>query len=206
MIPVHVLAAGRSARMGEDKLLLDLGGAPLLRRAARTALDAAIGPVLVVLAAGADRARAALDGLGCEIVTNPDPARGMNSSLACGVAAVPAGAAAVVVALADMPLVAPAMIRALADRFRGTSAPIVASRYGEVLAPPVLYAPRLFGDLASGGAGDGRGRQLVRAAGGAAAICDWPAEGLVDVDDPASLAAARARLAAPPGPGDPLGA
>jgi molybdenum cofactor cytidylyltransferase len=206
VIPVLVLAAGRSARMGEDKLLLDVGGAPLLRRAARAALDAAVGPVLVVLAAGAARARAEVAGLGCSVVPNPDPDRGMNSSLACGVAAVPDRAEALVVVLADMPLVTAPMLVAVAERFRATGAPIVASRYGEVLAPPVLYGRRLFGDLAAGGAGDGRGRELVRAAGAGLALCDWPADALVDVDDPASLAAARARLAAAGGPPDPPGA
>jgi molybdenum cofactor cytidylyltransferase len=206
VIPVLVLAAGRSARLGEDKLLVDVGGTTLLRRAVLAALDAALGPVLVVLAAGAARARAQLAGLGCDVVENPDPARGMNSSLACGVAAVPDGAEALVVALADMPLVGAPMLRALEGRFRATGAPLVASRYGEVLAPPVLYGRALFADLASGGAGDGRGRELVRAAGPTLVACDWPPDALVDVDDPASLAAARARLSGPHGPGAPPGA
>jgi molybdenum cofactor cytidylyltransferase len=206
VIPVLVLAAGRSTRLGEDKLLVEVGGTTLLRRAVFAAFDAAVGPVLTVLAAGAVRARAELAGLGCEVVENPDPARGMNSSLACGVAAIPPAAEALVVALADMPLVTAPMLRALAARFHLTGAPLVASRYGEVLAPPVLYARRLFPELASGGAGDGRGRELVRAAGPALVACDWPSDALVDVDDPASLAAARDRLAAPRGPVAPPGA
>ncbi|HZX43175.1 MAG TPA: NTP transferase domain-containing protein, partial [Myxococcaceae bacterium] len=42
-----VLAAGTSSRMGRNKLLLDVGGQSVLRRAVRTALDAALDPVLV---------------------------------------------------------------------------------------------------------------------------------------------------------------
>ena len=58
-----VLAAGASRRMGRNKMLLELEGEPLVRRAARRALEAGLTPVVVVLGHEADRARAALAGL-----------------------------------------------------------------------------------------------------------------------------------------------
>jgi molybdenum cofactor cytidylyltransferase len=69
-------------------------------------------------------------------VPNPAHAAGINTSLRCGIGAVPDAAAAAVVLLADMPFVTPAMLRTLVDRFRAGRAPLVVSSYGDVLAPP----------------------------------------------------------------------
>src|SRR5256885_9157549 len=69
-----ILAAGASRRMGagRNKMLLQLEGESLLRRAARRALAAGLSPVIVVLGHEADKARAELQGLSCESVVNPD--------------------------------------------------------------------------------------------------------------------------------------
>ncbi|MFY3742622.1 nucleotidyltransferase family protein [Anaeromyxobacter sp. Red801] len=190
-----VLAAGGSSRMGRSKLLLELGGVSLLRRAVQAAVDAAVGPVVVVLGDAAARARAELDGLPCSIVADPSlPSRGMNASLAAGLAAVPAPAAGALVLLADMPLVDAAAIRALVERHRSTAAPLVATRYGDALAPPVLYARARFAELAAGGAGDGIGRTLLRRYRAQVEAVDAPPGALADVDGPADLERLRARL------------
>ena len=67
-----VLAAGSSTRMGENKLLLPLGGETVVRRAVRTAVEAALDPIIVVLGHEPERVRAALAGLPCRTVVNPD--------------------------------------------------------------------------------------------------------------------------------------
>jgi len=95
--------------------------------------------------------------------------------------------------------------RTLAQRFRERAPPLVASRHGEVLAPPVLYGRSLFAELASGPDGDGQGQQTVRAHLDRAEVLAWPDGALVDVDDPAALARARARLAGEDRRGDPSG-
>jgi molybdenum cofactor cytidylyltransferase len=190
-----VLAAGGSSRMGADKLLVDVGGASLLRRAVRSAVDAGVGPVVVVLGAGGERARAELDGHACALVLDPAlTARGMNASLAAGVAALPAGVEGAVVLLADMPLVGPEAVRAVVARHRATGAPIVATRYGDALAPPVLYARALLAELAGGGDGDGIGRALLRRHHDRVETVEAPPDALADVDEPADLARVRARL------------
>jgi len=117
-----LLAAGSSRRMGANKLLLLFEGETLLRRAARRATAAGLSPLVVVLGHEADLAGAALRGLSCEIVLNPDHARGMNGSIRAGVAAVPESAAAAVILLADMPLVTSAMIGSVVERYRQSSA------------------------------------------------------------------------------------
>jgi xanthine dehydrogenase accessory factor len=185
-----LLAAGGSTRMGPNKLLLELDGETLLRRAARRALGAGLDPVVAVLGHEVDSVRRALEGLGCLLVVNPEPERGLNSSLSVGVAAVPADAEAVVVLLADMPLVDEGMIRAVVERHAASGAPLVLARYGEVTAPPALYARRLLPEL-QGGEGEGRGREVLRRYRAEASFVDLPPSSLLDLDVPADLGRAR---------------
>src|SRR5260370_9726662 len=80
-----ILAAGASRRMGRNKMLLELEGESLVRRAARRALAAALAPVVVVLGHEADRVRAALEGLPLDVPVNPDftgpPTRSLHRAL-----------------------------------------------------------------------------------------------------------------------------
>ena len=196
-----LLAAGSATRMGRNKLLLDLGGEPLVRRAARRALEAGLSPLLVVVGHEADRVREALTGLPCRFVPNPGWAAGQGTSLAAGAAAVPGEAEAAVVVLADMPLVTADMIRAVAARHRETGAPVVASRYGEVTAPPTLYHRSVLPEF-HGASGEGPGREVIRRHGERVLRVDWPAAALADVDVPADLDRLRGSAAAGAGASD----
>jgi cyclopropane-fatty-acyl-phospholipid synthase len=192
-VPGIVLAAGSARRMGRNKLLLDVGGETLVRRTVRAAQAGGLDPVLVVVGHESERVALELRGLGCVLVPNARHALGMSTSLDAGIAAVPAGAEAAVVLLGDMPFVEPAMIEALVRRRRETGAPLVASRYGGVPAPPTLYARALFPEL-RGGEGEGRGREVVRRHAHEAAWVDWPASALADVDEAGDLERVRAGL------------
>jgi molybdenum cofactor cytidylyltransferase len=194
-----LLAAGSARRMGQNKILLTLGGESLLRRSARAALAAGLDPVIVVLGHEAPRAAAEIEGLPCRAVVNAGHAGGMNTSLSAGVEAVPPEATALVVLLADMPLVTPRMIRSVVDLHRETGAPLVTCRYGETAAPPTLYA-RSFFDALCGGEGEGRGRSVVRQNLHRALFVEWPAAALADVDVAEDLETVRARLGAGGGP------
>jgi molybdenum cofactor cytidylyltransferase len=181
--------------MGRDKLLLDVGGASMLQCAARCAIAAEVGAVVVVLGENAERARAHLEGLACRVVADPSlTKRGMNASITAAVAALPAGVAGAVVLLADMPLVTPESIRALVERHGSTGAPLVVTRYGETIAPPMLYDRTLLGELASGADGDGIGRRMLLRHRIHAEVIDAPPGALVDVDEPADLERVRASL------------
>jgi molybdenum cofactor cytidylyltransferase len=186
-----LLAAGSATRMGRNKLLLDLGGEPMVRRVARRALEAGLQPLLVVLGHEAERVRAALSGLDCQFEANPDWSRGQSASLSAGASAVPPDAEAAVVVLGDMPLVEAAAIRTVVGRWRDSGAPLVSCRYGEVPAPPTLYARSLLHEL-RGWEGEGRGREVVRRHREEAAWVECPPGALSDVDVPEDLERARA--------------
>jgi molybdenum cofactor cytidylyltransferase len=188
-----VLAAGSSTRMGENKLLLRLGEESVLRRAVRRASEAGLDPVLVVLGHDADRAREELAGLSCRSVVNPGWSLGKSTSVRAGVAAVPPEAVAAIVILADMPLVTAGMLSELVRTYRRGATRLVASRYGDVHAPPVLYDRTLFGELAAM-EGDGCGKQIVKRHGAEAAILSWPPAVLADLDVPSDYARIQAAL------------
>ncbi|MBV1703933.1 MAG: nucleotidyltransferase family protein [Hyphomicrobiales bacterium] len=146
-----VLAAGRSTRWaaaggaGPTKLVAASGGEPMVRRVAGAALASRARPVVVVLGHAEDAVRAALAGLDVRFVVNPDPARGLASSLRAGLEAVPADAAGALVLLGDMPRVGAALLDRLIEAFAArlgaeAAAPFVAGARGN----PVLLGRALF--------------------------------------------------------------
>jgi molybdenum cofactor cytidylyltransferase len=175
-----VLAAGSSSRLGRNKMLLELEGETLVRRTARRALEAGLSPVIVVLGFESRRVAHALEGLPVETVTNARHAGGMGTSVKAGLERVPADCEAAVVVLPDMPLVTAAMLAAVAARFREGGEPLVISLYGEVQAPPTLYARSLFPALER--MGPGGGRNIVSEHRRLAAALRWPGGLLADLD------------------------
>lgn len=169
--------------MGRNKLLLELEGESLLKRAVGRAIAAGLHPVVVVLGHDADRAREELSGLDCRPVVNPNYARGVNASLRAGIAALPERVPAAVVMLADMPFVTARMIETLVGRWREASPPLVVSDYEGVNAPPILYDRSLFAELGAM-EGEGCGKQVVKRHRSEAVAVSWPAEALSDVDVP----------------------
>ena len=195
-----VLAAGFSKRMGTNKLLLALDGESIVRRAVRSALEAKLSPVIVVLGHEAERARDELSGLEHVEIFNPDAAAGIHTSLRAGLRAVPASAPAAVVLLADMPFVTARMIAALVGRYREASASLVISDYDGVQAPPTLYDRSLFAELFEE-EGEGCSKRVVNRHRADGVAVSWPAAALTDVDQPQDFERVRTELARPtPGP------
>jgi len=154
-----VLAAGGSTQLGRPKQLLEHGGEPLVRRAGHAALGAGADPVIIVLGAHAETVRHALDGLAVTVVVNDAWVKGLASSLAAGVRAAldTSDCEAVLVTLADQPLVDAAALGRLVAAFPGPTG-VVASTYGDALGVPALFARAHATDLMglTGDAGAGR--------------------------------------------------
>jgi molybdenum cofactor cytidylyltransferase len=186
-----ILAAGASRRMGHNKMLLQLEGESLLRRAARRALVAGLSPVVVVLGHDIEQARAELAGLDCKVAVNPDPTGPTSGSLHKGLERLGPQVAAAVVILADMVLVSDQMLATLVERAGQTTRPLVVSRYGDVTAPPLLFRRELFGELMSW-TGEGCGKAVVERHRDEALFVDWPQAALTDVDTPEDFEVAQA--------------
>ena len=112
-VPAHapciaalVMAAGQSRRMGTiNKLLAEVGGKAMVRRAVEAALGSGVDRVFVVLGHEGARVRAELAALPVTFVENPEFAEGMSTSLAAGVGALPDGLDGAIITLGDMPRV-----------------------------------------------------------------------------------------------------
>ena len=155
MIAGIILAAGRSSRMGRVKALLPSGdGRTFLGRVAATLAEAAIDPVVVVVAPAslAPIAAAVRDtALPVAVAVNPEPDRGQLSSLVAGLDAL-AGLAvdAVAVTPVDHPLVSPATVRRLVEAWRASAAPIVRPHHRGRHGHPAIFAAALFEELRAG--------------------------------------------------------
>ena len=189
-----VLAAGSSTRMGRNKLLLEVAGESLVRRAVGVAREAGLDPVVVVTGHARERIEREIADMDCIPVFNADHTAGIQTSAASGVAGVAGTCDAAVVMLADMPFVTARMPRTLVERYADEAPPLVVSRYGgEVNAPPILYDQALFREVARMRAGCGR--EVVRRHHDRAVHVDWPAARLRDLDRPDDYEAVRAELA-----------
>lgn len=185
--PVAImLAAGRGARfdpLGQASKLLAAApsgphrGSPVAVAAA-LALRAALPRVLAVVRPAEtplqQSLHEALREAGCELVVNARADEGIGSSIAAGVAAAH-DASGWLIALADMPAVAPATIaavRAAIAAGAAAAAPVHAGRRGH----PVGFAAHLRGELLAL-AGDEGARHVLTA----------HAPALIAVDDPGCL-------------------
>lgn len=137
-----VPAAGAAERFGGDKLLADVDGMPLIERTVRALRDGGVEEIVVVVGPD-DHAIAAL-GLPARIAENPDPSRGMLSSLQAGLAA--GEGDPLVIVPGDMPYVAPATVRALLREYARRRA-IVSPRYRGKRGHPVLLPASLRGEI-----------------------------------------------------------
>src|SRR5213083_3044951 len=173
--------------MGRNKMLLELEGESLVRRAARRAIAAGLAPVVVVIGHEADRVRTELKDLPLEFAVNPDFTGPTSGSLHQGLNRLGPDVDAVVVMLGDMVRVSAETLGMLVAAARGTEAPLVVSRYGDVTAPP------LFPELLAW-TGEGCGKAGVQAHRHEAMYVDRPVALLADVDTPEDFAAATAHL------------
>lgn len=188
-IAAILLAAGSSRRMGANKLLLDINGEASVRRAARLLQAAGLAPLIAVLGHEAAQVRPSLSGLPFICVINADYASGMAGSLTAGLAALPAEVEAVLIHLADMPLVTREDIAALCAAFapdagRAICIPVHNGQRGN----PVLLGRQIFPALAKI-SGDQGAKMVIRQH--AHLIAEVPANPgvLVDIDTPEAYAA-----------------
>ena len=185
-----VLAAGGSARLGRPKQLVPIDGEPLVRRAARAALDAGCHPVLVVLGSQAQAVRAAVADLPVRYATNPRWADGVGGSIASGVRALaPGSPAGCIVLPCDQPRLTAGLLATLIERSRNGDPAAVACRYGGTVGTPVLFTPGLFDRLAAL-TGDSGAKRVLRACSPLEVI-DFPG-GELDIDTDADLRRATA--------------
>lgn len=151
-----VLAAGAGARMGRrPKCLLQFDGQSLLDRLLQSLLAAGVSPLTVVLGHHADRILHEARGSqsAAQFVINPCPDAGHVSSLRAGLQAQPSGLDAVVVALADQPLIDKVALQALlmAYRQRPAGTQLLQPTVQGLPGNPVVFSSEVLTQILAGG-------------------------------------------------------
>lgn len=143
-----VLAAGRSARMGSPKALLDFLGLPFVVRILEALEALEVKTRVVVLGPDAPRIQPAIAAHDCIIVENPEPETGPIASLRGALRALqPLQPHAILVWPVDLPHVRVTTVERVMEAYRRTSAPVVVPTFAERRGHPVIWGSALFGEL-----------------------------------------------------------
>ena len=163
-----ILAAGASRRMGSPKALLEFRGETFLARMARV-LATACDTLIVVLAPGTESWAPP----GAHIAINPDPDRGMLSSLQCGLSHAPGRR------VLFTPLDYPALLESTVRKIAATPGEIVIPRHGGHRGHPVCVSAHIADQLLALPVATGTPADVIRR--------DPALVHYVDVDDPGIL-------------------
>lgn len=147
MISLVILAAGKSTRMKENKLLLKLDGETLIERVVKTAKGSSADEVIVVLGHEAEKVREQLVKLDCKLVVNENYMRGQSESVKVGLAAVASSAEAVMILPADVALIDAESINSVIDEHRKSKSHIVIASHKHQSGHPILLDRALFQEV-----------------------------------------------------------
>ena len=178
-----VLAAGLSRRMGQAKLLMPLGGRPLIRLTVERVLAEGVDRVVVVSGNEHPALMAALTGLPVQMAVNPNPEAGQAGSIRVGISALPPQTEAALIVLGDQPFLAREIIPALLAALARAGKAIVAPRYRDGRGNPVLFARETFPELLAI-TGDQGARSVVERDPERVALVDFEFPMPQDLDTP----------------------
>ncbi|WP_298301189.1 nucleotidyltransferase family protein [uncultured Erythrobacter sp.] len=175
---VALLAAGSSQRFGaDDKLAADFQGKMLAEHAALAIPVKEFEHAWVITRGPTHPCEPSWREQGFAVMINPNAEQGMGTSVSCAArAAVEASLDALLIALADMPLVPHSHFEALMQASTGPSA-IAVSAQGDTRMPPAIFGSAHFEAL-SQSTGD-QGAQMLLQQG---TLVDCPPEWLKDID------------------------
>ncbi len=183
-----LLAAGRSSRMGDaHKLLADINGKPLIRYGLEALLQSSARPITIVLGHRGAEIRALIREDEATCLDNPDFAQGLSTSLRVGLNALPSDLDAVLIMLADMPLITARDIDQMIAAFdQEEGRKIVVATANGKRGNPVLFDMSYRAELCAI-EGDKGARQSIIAHGAAVVEVEIGRGALVDLDTPEAL-------------------
>ncbi len=161
MVSAIFLAAGESKRMGKPKLLLPFNNSTILEQAVDNLLNSRVDEVIVVVG---NRAREMIEKLAkrpVKIAVNPAYREGMSTSIARGLSLVDRKTLAVMLVLADQPLIDKETINKLIETFLSHDKGIAIPAYQGKKGHPIIFSAKYKEELREL-KGDVGGRQIIR--------------------------------------------
>ena len=187
-IPIIILAAGSSSRLGESKQLLNVNGKPLLRKIVEEGIESRVGPLIVVLGFEPERHEAILADLPVHVVINTNWQNGMGSSIKTGLRFIEKRfphAKGTLVSVCDQPHLTSLQFIALSGKFASINCSLVASRYSNTFGVPALFNRTLFPEIHLLKDNEGA-KKIILSHSNEASYIDFP-EGVIDLDTPADV-------------------
>ena len=161
MVSVILLAAGESKRLRMPKLLLPFGKSTILEQTIDNLLDSMVDEVIVVLGHKSEEMMRKLANRPVKIAINPIYHQGMSTSIVKGLSLVNNRAQAIMVALADQPLINSQTINRLIEESLSYDKGIVIPAYQAERGHPVIFASKYKEELL-GLKGDIGGKQTIK--------------------------------------------
>lgn len=157
MIRTIIMASGFSRRMGQDKLLMNLQGKPVIQWVIEAALQSGADETVLIYRNPAlkDIARA----FGIAALYNPKAAGGQSEGIRLAVERLPQTAAYLFLA-GDQPLITPATLQGILAVYRESKPDIISAAWKGSRTLPALFAPTMTQPLLSL-EGDRGGRSLI---------------------------------------------
>ncbi len=142
-------AAGASRRMGRPKLLLPVGGRPMVAGVVAALRGGGVSEIVLVTAPGDEALQTWARQNGITVAINPDPDRGMLSTIQEGIAAL-AGALEgeiLLISPADLPHLQAGTVAELLQKMIETGAPLALPTWHGKRGHPLAIAPRLVPEI-----------------------------------------------------------
>ena len=147
MISAILLGAGKSKRMGFDKLSLPWGKKTVFERCLETLLRSRVQELVIVLSLRNKGLKNLLRGKNIKIVTNPDPGGGMSTSIRRGLQAIHPRSDGILIALGDQPFLKTRTINVLIRAFAQGKGRIIVPSFRERRGHPVIFHKRYRKEL-----------------------------------------------------------
>ena len=146
-----ILAGGASRRMGTPKALLQIGAETFIDHLVGL-FDPVVSPVIVVLGHDSELVRHGMESrTPVTFAVNPEPGRGMLSSLQCGLRELPLETGAVIFSPVDYPNCQGTTVARIADEFRSQlrthACDVVIPIYRGAKGHPVCVSRRVVDEL-----------------------------------------------------------
>jgi len=183
-----ILAAGKSERLGADKLFAPIDGQAVIERVVHAFLHAQkVGDIVVVVPPGRGEDFSWLRSVKVHLVENPDPEQGMISSLRVALRSSWVEGRDFLVAPGDVPFISPEIIDRVVQTYMGRPCRIVIPTYQGLGGHPGMFAASLLDDFFLHGDTNGAREVLLRHKDETVRLSVHDPDVCFDIDTPGDL-------------------
>ncbi len=161
MVSAILLAAGESKRMDVPKLLLPFGSGTILEQTINNLLNSKLDEIIVVVGCRAREMIQMIANRPVKIIVNPIYGQGVSTSIVKGLSLVDDRAPAIMLVLADQPLIDSETINQIIEAFFSHNKGIVIPTHKGKRGHPVIFSTKYKKELL-GLKGDVGGRQILK--------------------------------------------